>query len=133
MHKKVRYNKNPLGPGVPFAKGIVLRTVVKKPKKPNSANRKVPSRKQVLSVPNVQHTNFTHRCDVFLYIHRKVLIQNSTEFQDCPLLSTFQPKKNFCAENSLLVLRLLNEWMSNGHFLDCNLLFQMKDSDVLQP
>ena len=31
---------NPLGPNVPFAKGVVLRTVVKKPKKPNSANRK---------------------------------------------------------------------------------------------
>ena len=30
----------PLGPNVPFAKGVVLRTVVKKPKKPNSANRK---------------------------------------------------------------------------------------------
>ena len=31
---------NPLGANVPFAKGVVLRTVVKKPKKPNSANRK---------------------------------------------------------------------------------------------
>ena len=30
-----------LGANVPFAKGIVLRPVVKKPKKPNSANRKV--------------------------------------------------------------------------------------------
>jgi len=32
--------KNPLGEGVPLAKGVVLRTLVKKPKKPNSANRK---------------------------------------------------------------------------------------------
>ncbi len=32
--------KNPLGEGVPFARGVVLRTLVKKPKKPNSANRK---------------------------------------------------------------------------------------------
>ena len=31
---------NPLGPNVPFAKAVVLRPVVKKPKKPNSANRK---------------------------------------------------------------------------------------------
>ena len=40
-HRKVRPNKNPLGPGVPFAKGIVIKPVIKKPKKPNSANRKV--------------------------------------------------------------------------------------------
>merc|ERR1712179_144338 len=39
-HRKVRVNKNPLGPGVPFAKGIVIKPVIKKPKKPNSANRK---------------------------------------------------------------------------------------------
>jgi len=39
-HKKIRVNKNPLGPGVPFAKGIVIKPVIKKPKKPNSANRK---------------------------------------------------------------------------------------------
>jgi small subunit ribosomal protein S12 len=39
-HIKFRPNKNPLGPQVPFAKGIVIKTVVKKPKKPNSANRK---------------------------------------------------------------------------------------------
>ena len=31
---------NPLGHNVPFAKAVVLRPVVKKPKKPNSANRK---------------------------------------------------------------------------------------------
>lgn len=39
-HKKVKQVKNPLGFGVPFAKGIVLKTVIRKPKKPNSANRK---------------------------------------------------------------------------------------------
>jgi len=39
-HKKVRPNKNPLGPGIPYAKGVVIRPVIKKPKKPNSANRK---------------------------------------------------------------------------------------------
>lgn len=31
---------NPLGFNVPYAKGVVLKTLVKKPKKPNSANRK---------------------------------------------------------------------------------------------
>jgi len=39
-HQKVRPNRNPLGPGVPYAKGVVIRPVIKKPKKPNSANRK---------------------------------------------------------------------------------------------
>lgn len=39
-HVKFRPNKNPLGVGVPMAKGVVIRTLVKKPKKPNSANRK---------------------------------------------------------------------------------------------
>ncbi|KAB7505031.1 40S ribosomal protein S12, mitochondrial [Armadillidium nasatum] len=32
--------RNPLGENVPFAKAIVLKTLIKKPKKPNSANRK---------------------------------------------------------------------------------------------
>merc|ERR1712050_529455 len=39
-HVKVRPNKNPLGFDTPFAKGVVIRSVIKKPKKPNSANRK---------------------------------------------------------------------------------------------
>lgn len=38
-HIKIRPNKNPLD-GKPFAKGVVLKTLIKKPKKPNSANRK---------------------------------------------------------------------------------------------
>ncbi|XP_063882044.1 small ribosomal subunit protein uS12m-like isoform X2 [Scylla paramamosain] len=37
--KKKRKNKNPLGDR-PFARGVVLKTLIKKPKKPNSANRK---------------------------------------------------------------------------------------------
>ncbi|XP_035738496.1 40S ribosomal protein S12, mitochondrial-like isoform X3 [Vespa mandarinia] len=37
--KKVKKSKNPFN-GKPFAKGIILKTVIKKPKKPNSANRK---------------------------------------------------------------------------------------------
>ena len=32
--------KNWLGPGISYQPAIVLRTVIKKPKKPNSANRK---------------------------------------------------------------------------------------------
>ena len=40
-HVKVRPNKNPLGFDTPFAKGVVIKSVIKKPKKPNSANRKV--------------------------------------------------------------------------------------------
>lgn len=39
-HRKVRKNKNPFGPGTPFMKGVILKTIIKKPKKPNSANRK---------------------------------------------------------------------------------------------
>ena len=38
-YKKRRKVKNPLD-GKPFAKGIVLKTIIRKPKKPNSANRK---------------------------------------------------------------------------------------------
>ncbi|KAG7188312.1 hypothetical protein KM043_007970 [Ampulex compressa] len=37
--KKTRATKNPLN-GQPFAKGTVIKTMIKKPKKPNSANRK---------------------------------------------------------------------------------------------
>ena len=39
MRKRIP-RPNPLGANVPFAKAVVLRPVVKKPKKPNSANRK---------------------------------------------------------------------------------------------
>lgn len=38
-HKKVRAPKNPLS-GSPMLKGVVLKTLIRKPKKPNSANRK---------------------------------------------------------------------------------------------
>ncbi|CAK9832486.1 40S ribosomal protein S12, mitochondrial [Anthophora retusa] len=38
-YKKKKRKKNPLD-GKPFAKGVVVRTVIRKPKKPNSANRK---------------------------------------------------------------------------------------------
>lgn len=38
-YKKRKPSKNPFN-GQPFMKGVVLKTVIKKPKKPNSANRK---------------------------------------------------------------------------------------------
>lgn len=38
-HTKVRAPKNPLN-GNPMVKGVVLKTLIRKPKKPNSANRK---------------------------------------------------------------------------------------------
>ncbi|KAI4486559.1 hypothetical protein M0804_005929 [Polistes exclamans] len=38
-YKKAKKSKNPFN-GQPFAKGVILKTVIKKPKKPNSANRK---------------------------------------------------------------------------------------------
>ena len=40
-HKKTRPIRNPLGYNIPYAKGVVIKTLIKKPKKPNSANRKV--------------------------------------------------------------------------------------------
>ncbi|XP_033179053.1 40S ribosomal protein S12, mitochondrial isoform X2 [Bombus impatiens] len=38
-YKKYTKKKNPLD-GKPYAKGVVMQTVIRKPKKPNSANRK---------------------------------------------------------------------------------------------
>lgn len=38
-HKKTRPSTNPLN-GAPMLKGVVLKTLIRKPKKPNSANRK---------------------------------------------------------------------------------------------
>lgn len=72
--------KNPLGDGVPFAKGIVLKTLVKKPKKPNSANRKcvlvrLPSGKEYTAyIPGEGHT---------LQEHNQVLVKNK-RLRDTP-------------------------------------------------
>lgn len=38
-YKKRKPSKNPFD-GQPYMKGVVLKTVIRKPKKPNSANRK---------------------------------------------------------------------------------------------
>ncbi|KAK9504446.1 hypothetical protein O3M35_010774 [Rhynocoris fuscipes] len=70
MHKtgpifKQRKNKNPLE-GRPFAKGVVLKTLVKKPKKPNSANRKCvlvrlsTGKEMVAYVPGIGHNLQEH-------------------------------------------------------------------------
>ncbi|GBP24634.1 40S ribosomal protein S12, mitochondrial [Eumeta japonica] len=83
-HIKNRPSKNPLG-GNPFAKGVVLRTVIKKPKKPNSANRKCVivrlsnGKEMVAYVPGIGHNLQEHnivlvrvgsRNKQLQYIHR---------------------------------------------------------------
>jgi small subunit ribosomal protein S12 len=59
-HKKFRPPRKPLD-GKPMLKGVVLKTVIKKPKKPNSANRKCVlvrlsnGKEAVAYVPGVGH------------------------------------------------------------------------------
>merc|ERR1712227_281839 len=83
-HRKVRPNRNPLGPGVPFAKGVVIKPVIKKPKKPNSANRKCVvvrlsnGKEMTAYVPGIGHN---------LQEHNVVLIR-SGRLQDVPNVST---------------------------------------------
>lgn len=70
MHKtgpvrKKRKNKNPLGKKA-FARGVVLKTLIKKPRKPNSANRKCvlvrlsTGREMVAYVPGEGHNLQEH-------------------------------------------------------------------------
>ncbi|XP_012278897.1 40S ribosomal protein S12, mitochondrial [Orussus abietinus] len=64
-HKKVNIKRKPLD-GKPFAKGVVLRAVIKKPKKPNSANRKCvlvrlsSGKEMVAYVPGIGHNLQEH-------------------------------------------------------------------------
>ncbi|KAK3858498.1 hypothetical protein Pcinc_035326 [Petrolisthes cinctipes] len=64
-HIKKRKNKNPLVDR-PYARGVVLKTLVKKPKKPNSANRKcvlvrlTTGREMVAYVPGEGHNLQEH-------------------------------------------------------------------------
>lgn len=64
-HIKYRKNKNPLG-DKPFAKGVVLKTLIKKPRKPNSANRKCvlvrlsTGKDMVAYVPGIGHNLQEH-------------------------------------------------------------------------
>ncbi|CAH0625207.1 unnamed protein product [Chrysodeixis includens] len=78
-HIKTRKSRNPLN-GNPFAKGVVLKTVIKKPKKPNSANRKCVlvrlsnGKEMVAYVPGIGHN---------LQEHNIVLVRVG-RLKDCP-------------------------------------------------
>ena len=80
--RKGRINyKNPLGYGVNMVKAVVIRPVIKKPKKPNSANRKcvlvrIPKdgRELVAFIPGEGHN---------LQEHSIVMIQPG-KLRDCP-------------------------------------------------
>jgi small subunit ribosomal protein S12 len=78
-HIKERIPKRPLD-GNPFMKGVVLRTLIKKPKKPNSANRKCVlvrlsnGKEMVAYVPGIGHN---------LQEHNIVLCQVG-RLKDCP-------------------------------------------------
>jgi small subunit ribosomal protein S12 len=64
-HYKKRPPRKPLD-GKPFAKGIVLKTLIKKPKKPNSANRKCvlvrlsTGKEMVAYIPGIGHNLQEH-------------------------------------------------------------------------
>jgi small subunit ribosomal protein S12 len=64
-HYKKRPPRKPLD-GNPFAKGVVLKTLIKKPKKPNSANRKCvlvrlsSGKEMVAYVPGIGHSLQEH-------------------------------------------------------------------------
>lgn len=64
-HYKKRPPRKPLD-GNPFAKGVVLKTLIKKPKKPNSANRKCvlvrlsSGKEMVAYVPGIGHNLQEH-------------------------------------------------------------------------
>ncbi|EDV95424.1 40S ribosomal protein S12, mitochondrial [Drosophila grimshawi] len=64
-HIKTRPPRQPLD-GKPFAKGVVLKTLIKKPKKPNSANRKCAlvrlstGKEMVAYIPGIGHNLQEH-------------------------------------------------------------------------
>ncbi|XP_045451779.1 40S ribosomal protein S12, mitochondrial isoform X2 [Melitaea cinxia] len=78
-HIKKRKSRNPLN-GNPFAKGVILKTLIKKPKKPNSANRKCvlvrlsSGREMIAYVPGIGHN---------LQEHNIVLVRVG-RVKDCP-------------------------------------------------
>lgn len=78
-HIKKNRKVRPLD-GNPFLKGVVLRTVIKKPKKPNSANRKCVvvrlsnGKEMVAYIPGIGHN---------LQEHNIVLVRVG-KVQDCP-------------------------------------------------
>lgn len=65
IHYKTRPPRQPLD-GKPFAKGVILKTLIKKPKKPNSANRKCvlvrlsTGKEMVAYIPGIGHNLQEH-------------------------------------------------------------------------
>ncbi|XP_017772067.1 PREDICTED: 40S ribosomal protein S12, mitochondrial [Nicrophorus vespilloides] len=78
-HIKVRKTRSPLD-GKPFMKGVVLKTLIKKPKKPNSANRKCVlvrlsnGKEMVAYIPGVGHNLQEHH----------IVLCRVGRVQDCP-------------------------------------------------
>ncbi|VEN47012.1 unnamed protein product [Callosobruchus maculatus] len=78
-HVKPRRPKRPLD-GNPFMKGVVLRTLIKKPKKPNSANRKCVlvrlsnGKEMVAYIPGIGHNLQEHN----------IVLCRVGRVQDCP-------------------------------------------------
>lgn len=77
--KKVRSPRRPLD-GQPFMKGVVLKTLIKKPKKPNSANRKCVlvrlsnGKEMVAYIPGIGHNLQEHN----------IVLCRVGRLQDCP-------------------------------------------------
>lgn len=78
-YKKRKPSKNPFG-GQPFMKGVILKTIIKKPKKPNSANRKC-----VI-------VRLTNGREMTAYVPGKFVIHY---LQQTDLSSIFQPLEEF--------------------------------------
>lgn len=78
-HFKKRKPKRPLD-GNPFMKGVVLKTLIKKPKKPNSANRKsvlvklTNGKEMVAYIPGIGHNLQEHN----------IVLCRVGKVQDCP-------------------------------------------------
>lgn len=78
-HHKIRHIKRPLD-GNPFMKGVVLKTLIKKPKKPNSANRKCVlvrlsnGKEMVAYIPGIGHNLQEHN----------IVLCRVGRVQDCP-------------------------------------------------
>lgn len=78
-HRKVRPPRKPLD-GNPFMKGVVLKTLIKKPKKPNSANRKCVlvrlsnGKEMVAYIPGIGHNLQEHN----------IVLCRVGRLQDCP-------------------------------------------------
>ncbi|XP_050298247.1 40S ribosomal protein S12, mitochondrial [Anthonomus grandis grandis] len=78
-HRKPRIKKRPLD-GNPFMKGVVLKTLIKKPKKPNSANRKCVlvrlsnGKEMVAYIPGIGHNLQEHN----------IVLCRVGRVQDCP-------------------------------------------------